>query len=60
MQLNELEVQNIRHFVGGHQTIAAKYTQYANSCNDPQLKQMLLKGAQEAQNSAQKLLSFLG
>ncbi len=41
--LTELEVENLRHLIGGHATIINKLEQYAQTCTDPQLKQMLQK-----------------
>lgn len=58
-QVNQLELQNLRHLIGGHKTIAAKLTDYCNQCQDAQIKQMFQQGATEAQNTAQKLIQFL-
>lgn len=58
--LNELELQHLRHLIGGHCTIEKKLTDYANQCTDATLKQMLQKDAQDAKTSKDKLMSFLG
>lgn len=58
--LNELEVENLRHLIGGHATVINKLQEYAQACTDPQLKQMLQKDVQDAQNTKQRLMSFLG
>ncbi|QGU94835.1 DUF1657 domain-containing protein [Clostridium bovifaecis] len=58
-QLNEMELQNIRHIAGNHKTIAAKLTDYANQCQDTQIKQMFQQAAQSAQQGVQKLGGFL-
>ncbi len=58
-KLNELELQNVRHLVGAHETSYQKLSNYANSCTDPQIKQMFEKSAQDALNTKQKLMSFL-
>lgn len=58
--LNELEVENLRHLIGGHGTVVNKLEQYAQNCTDPQLKAMLQKDAQDARNTKQQLMSFLG
>lgn len=58
--LNELEVENLRHLIGGHSTVINKLQEYAQACTDPQLKQMLQKDVQDAQNTKQQLMSFLG
>ena len=57
--LNQLEIQNLRHLVGSHETAYQKLSQYAQQCNDPQIKKMFEQSAQDAQNTRQKLLSFL-
>ncbi|MCA0985726.1 hypothetical protein [Guptibacillus algicola] len=59
-QLNELELQNLRHMIGGHETLANKLDDYAATCTCPELKQMLQKDAQDARNTKQQLMSFLG
>ncbi|WP_270179001.1 hypothetical protein [Alkalihalobacillus sp. CinArs1] len=59
-QLNELELQNLRHMIGGHDTLANKLDTYAQTCTCPELKQMLQKDAQDARNTKQQLMSFLG
>ncbi len=58
-QLNELELQNLRHMIGGHDTLANKLDSYAQSCTCPQLKQMLQNDAQDARNTKQQLMGFL-
>jgi len=58
--LTELELENLRHLIGGHATVANKLDQYAQQCTDPQLKQMLQQDAQAARNTRQQLMSFLG
>lgn len=58
--MNELELQNLRHLIGSHDTTYQKLNAYANQAVDPQIKQMFSKAAQDALNTKQKLLSFLG
>ncbi|WMJ79140.1 hypothetical protein RBU49_09570 [Clostridium sp. MB40-C1] len=58
-QLNQMELQNVRHLVGGHKTIAAKLNDYANQCQDAQVKQMFQQAAASAQSTTQKLMGFL-
>ncbi|MCS1350764.1 hypothetical protein [Mechercharimyces sp. CAU 1602] len=58
-QLTELELQNLRHLIGGHETVAHKLDFYAQQCQDPQLKQLLQKDAQDARTTKQQLMSFL-
>ncbi|RLL43672.1 hypothetical protein D8M04_12165 [Oceanobacillus piezotolerans] len=58
--LTELELENLRHIIGGHGMIANKLDAYAQSCTDPQLKAMLQKDAQDARQAKQQLMNFLG
>ena len=57
--LNQLELQHLRHLIGAHDTSYQKLNAYASQCVDPQIKQMFTKAAQEALNTKQKLLTFL-
>ncbi|WP_404458794.1 hypothetical protein [Oceanobacillus kapialis] len=58
--LTELELENLRHIIGGHGMIANKLEAYAQNCTDPQLVSMLQKDAQDAKSAQQKLMTFLG
>lgn len=57
--LNQLELQNLRHLIGAHCTIEKKLQFYSNQCTDSELKQMLQKDAEDAKISKDKLMSFL-
>ncbi|WP_088042644.1 hypothetical protein [Bacillus sp. EAC] len=57
--LTELELENLRHIIGGHGTIVNKLEAYAEQCSDPELKSMLQRDAQAARQSQQQLLTFL-
>jgi hypothetical protein len=54
-----MELQNLRHMIGSHETVANKLDAYAQNCNDSQLKQMFQQDAQAARQSKQKLMTFL-
>ena len=58
-QLNQMELQNLRHLIGSHETASQKLSQYAQQATDPQVKQMFQQSSQEAQNTKNKLMSFL-
>ena len=58
-KLTQVELQNLRHLIGSHQTSYEKLRNYANTSVDPQIKQMFTKSAQDALNTKQKLMSFL-
>ena len=57
--LNQIELQNLRHLIGMQDTSYQKLTNYANTCVDPQIKQIFTKSAQDSLNTKQKLISFL-
>ncbi|WP_432357558.1 hypothetical protein [Sporosarcina sp. UB5] len=57
--LTELEVENLRHLIGGHGLITKKLEFYAQNCQDPELKSIFERDAQAATQAKQQLLSFL-
>lgn len=57
--LTQVELQNLRHLIGAHDTSYQKLNSYASNCVDPQVKQLFTKSAQDALTTKQKLLSFL-
>ncbi|MHB8077579.1 hypothetical protein [Desulfosporosinus fructosivorans] len=58
-QLNQMELQNLRHLIGAHGTISNKLDAMAKQCQDSQIIQMLKTDAQDARQSKQKLMTFL-
>lgn len=58
--LNQVELQNLRHLIGAHDTTYQKLTTYAQQAKDPQVKQMFEKSAQSAKNTKDKLMGLLG
>ncbi len=58
-QLNQMELQNLRHMIGAHDTASQKMQTYAQQATDPQVKSYFEKSAQSAQSTKQKLISFL-
>jgi len=58
-QLNQQELQNLRHLIGSHEMVQKKLKAYSQQVNDPQLKQMLERSAQDAKNTKERLMSFL-
>jgi len=58
-QLNQLELQNLRHLIGAHETAYQKLQMYAQQADDPQIRQMFQKSAQDAQRAKQQLMSLL-
>lgn len=57
--LSEVELQNLRHFIGAHETSYNKLNAYSSQAVDPQIKQMFSKAAQDSLNTKQKLMGFL-
>jgi hypothetical protein len=58
-QLNQQELQNLRHLIGTHDTAFQKMQMYAQQSNDPQVQAYFSKSAQDAQKTKQQLMSFL-
>ncbi len=58
-QLNQMELQNLRHMIGEHDTAAEKMQTYAQQCKDPQVKQYFEQSAQDAKQTKQQLMTFL-
>ncbi len=58
-QLNQIELQNLRHLIGAHDTAYQKMQAYAQQATDPQVKAYFQKSAQDAQSTKQQLMSFL-
>ena len=58
--LTQLELQNLRHLLGKHETAYQKLSTYAQNATDPKIKEYFEHSAQEAQNTKQKLITFLG
>ena len=57
--LNQSELQHLRHLIGAHETTYQKLNSYSSQAVDPQIKQMFTKSAQDAANTKQKLIGFL-
>ena len=57
--LNQAELQHLRHLIGAHETSYQKLNAYASQAQDAQIKQMFTKSAQDALNTKQKLMNFL-
>ena len=57
--LTQVELQNLRHLIGAHETSYKKLNEYASQAVDPQIKQIFTKSAQDSLNTKQKLMSFL-
>ncbi|MDD6615648.1 MAG: hypothetical protein PUF13_06055 [Lachnospiraceae bacterium] len=58
-ELSELDLQNLRHLIGGFSTTHCKMQAYASQAADPGVKQFFQKSAQSAMETKQQLMSFL-
>ena len=58
-QLNQMELQNLRHLIGAHETACQKMQSYAEQATDPQVKAFFNKSAQGAKTTKQDLMTFL-
>ena len=57
--LTQIELQNLRHLIGAHGTIANKLDDFAKQCTDPAICNMLQQDANAARTSKDKLITFL-
>ncbi len=57
--ISELDLQNLRHLIGGFDTTHCKMQAYAQEATDPQVKQFFEKGAKSAMDNKQQLMKFL-
>ena len=51
--LNQAELQHLRHLIGAHETSYQKLNTYATQAQDAQIRQMFTKSAQDALNTKQ-------
>ena len=58
-ELSELDVQNLRHLIGGHETCQAKMESYAQQATDQKVKQYFQQAAQSAKENKTQLMGFL-
>lgn len=59
-QINQMELQNLRHMIGAHETAYQKMQTYAQQSTDPQVKAYFEKSAKSAKTTKENLMSFLG
>lgn len=57
--LSTLDLQNLRHLIGGYETTHCKMQTYAQNATDPQVQQFFQKAAQSACQSKEQLMQFL-
>lgn len=54
-----LDLQNLRHLIGGYETSHCKMTDYANQTQDPEVKKLFEDAANSAMKNKQDLMKFL-
>lgn len=57
--LNEVELQNLRHLLQFGESDLEKYQSYAEGAQDQSVKQFFQKSAQSCEKNKQTLLQFL-
>ena len=57
--ISELDLQNLRHLIGGFDTTHCKMQEYSKAASDTQIKQFCEKGAKSAMENKQQLMKFL-
>ncbi len=58
-QISELDLQNLRHLIGGFDTTHCKMDEYAGNTTDAQVKQFFQKSAQSAVDCKNQLMQYL-
>lgn len=58
-EISVLDLQNLRHLIGGFDTCHCKMTAYAEQATDPQVKQLFQDAANSAMKNKQDLMRFL-
>ncbi|RZT02428.1 hypothetical protein [Cuneatibacter caecimuris] len=57
--LNEMELQTLRHLIMAHDTVSCKMESYAKEAQSPDVQQYFQKAAQTAKQSKSELMQFL-
>lgn len=58
-EISVLDLQNLRHLIGGYDTTHCKMADYANQATDPEVKQLFQDAANSAMKNKQDLMKFL-
>ena len=58
-ELSVLDLQNLRHLIGGYDTCHCKMTDYASQSQDPEIKKLFQDAAISAMKNKQDLMIFL-
>ena len=58
-EISILDLQNLRHLIGGYSTTHCKMTDYASKTEDPEIKKLFQDAADSAMKNKQELMKFL-
>ena len=58
-EISILDLQNLRHLIGGYNTTHRKMTEYASQAQDPEIKKLFQDAADSAMKNKQELMKFL-
>ena len=58
-EISVLDLQNLRHLIGGYDTTHCKMTDYASQAEDPEVKKSFQDAADSAMKNKQDLMKFL-
>lgn len=58
-ELSVLDLQNLRHLIGGYDISHCKMTEYANQTQDAEVKKLFQDAATSAMQNKQELMKFL-
>ena len=58
-KISILDLQNLRHLIGGYETTHCKMTDYAKQAEDPEVKKLFQDAADSAMKNKQDLMKFL-
>lgn len=58
-ELSILDLQNLRHLIGGYDTTHSKMSDYVSKAEDPQIRQLFQEAVDSAMKNKQELMKFL-
>lgn len=58
-EISILDLQNLRHLIGGYATTQEKMNDYASQTDDPEIKKLFQDAAESALKNKQELMKFL-
>lgn len=58
-EISILDLQNLRHLIGGYSTTHCKMADYAAKAEDPEIKKLFQDAADSAMKNKQELMKFL-